>query len=135
MRGLLTALLVAVLIPGLARGQAAEGSPTPQVFTADKPAPKKAADLVWRHKLPTGATIDTLGVWLTDRQEQVVGKKILTCSAALNQSLDSNAHCEVALATVRGESKVPTWVWIAIGVVGGGLVGYGAGWAAGRVSK
>lgn len=129
MRGLLTALLVAVLIPGLARGQAAE------VFTADRPAPAKAADLVWRHTLPSGATIDAPGVWLTGEQEQKVGTKLIQCRASLDQSLDKNATCEVALAKARGETKVPTWVWIAIGVVGGGLVGYGTGWVAGRATQ
>lgn len=107
-----TLALVALLAPRLTPGE--EGL----VFKAPVAAPAKAADLTWH--APDGTA--TPGVWLTTPQEVKVGNKILSCQSALNQSLDSNARCEVALATARGDTKlaaVPWWVWLVSGVAAG----------------
>lgn len=112
--------LTGFLFPRLTLGEEvlSGAPPSALIFMAPVAAPAKAVDLTWR--APDGK--DRLGVWLTADQEVKLGTKILSCQAGLNQSLDKNASCEVALATARGDSKlaaVPWWVWLLGGAAAG----------------
>lgn len=98
------------------------------VYVAPKDPPAKAADLTWK-----GPARESAGVWLTDEQRIVVGARYLKCQGAVERLTDSEARCQVALATSRGDKRIPSWVWILIGGVVGGGVGYLAGYTTGAV--
>ena len=118
------ALLVAASL--LAAGTpTARGEEAP-VYTAPQDPPAKAADLTWR-----GPTRESAGVWLTEKQRLTVGERYLKCQGMVEQLTSSEARCQVALATARGDKRVPSWVWIGIGAVGGLALGYVGGYAAG----
>lgn len=121
------ALLVAasLLAPGPSRCEE-----VPPVYTAPADPPSKAADLTWRGPLHT-----VPGIWLTRDQSVAVGKRVLTCEAALDQSTSTEARCQVVLAKAQGDVKVPRWVFVTVGIVVGGLVGFGAGYVSGRVAR
>lgn len=120
------ALLVAtrLLVPGFARGEEAAPFTSSRVCAVEEDPPTKAADLVWK-----GPTKTTNGVWLTDAQSHAVGERVLKCEGALNQSIDSEARCAVTLARMRGDVKVPRWVFVAVGIA----VGVAGGYVANRV--
>lgn len=92
------------------------------VFEAPRPAPAKAADLNWRFN---GA--DAYGVWLTDQQIHDKGVELITCRQRLDSTIDGLAKCQVDLAKSQADVGIPSWVWVSLGAILGGLVVYGVG--------
>lgn len=92
------------------------------VFDAPVTPPAKAVDLTWRYN-----GTDVYGVWLTDRQIYDKGVELITCRQRLDSAIDGLAKCQVDLATSRANIGIPTWVWVGIGALVGGLIVYGIG--------
>jgi hypothetical protein len=100
--------------------RAAEPVATP-VCEIAAPAPEKAAPLVWKN----GGS-QTSGLFLTDEQTKRVTARIYFLEDSLTQA-------KVNEAKATAQVSIPSWVWVASGIVVGGAIGYMSGFAVGKL--
>lgn len=108
--------------PPAPAGAGASAPSSQFVYDAPSVAPEKSADLIWRYN---GA--ETAGRWFTQNQMVNIATSLKRAEAERDSALDAAAQAKTEALQAENETKVnafPAWIWIAGGLVVGGVAGY-----------